>query len=154
MLQELKFIFEKQAGVERFDLVQTFYACKQEEGKSVSSYVLEMRSYMEQLELFSYVLSQDISVGLILNGLNSDFADFVNGLPKKAKGKGKGKIGLPKKGKTIGELHTLLIEYENGLPKKASRPQVLGIQGDRIQKPNKKPNQLKGRVKKKKGRIN
>ncbi|GKA81659.1 hypothetical protein Tco_0788351, partial [Tanacetum coccineum] len=32
MLQELKSMFEKQAGVERFDLIQTQHACKQEEG--------------------------------------------------------------------------------------------------------------------------
>ncbi|GKG29421.1 retrotransposon protein, putative, ty1-copia subclass, partial [Tanacetum coccineum] len=28
--------FEKQAGVEKFDLIQSFHACKQEEGKSVN----------------------------------------------------------------------------------------------------------------------
>ncbi|GKD21483.1 hypothetical protein Tco_1223186, partial [Tanacetum coccineum] len=50
MLQELKSMFEKQARVERFDLIQTFHACKQEEGKSVSSYVLKMKGYVEQLE--------------------------------------------------------------------------------------------------------
>ncbi|GKD69891.1 hypothetical protein Tco_1323981, partial [Tanacetum coccineum] len=32
MLQELKSMFEKRAGVERFDLIQIFHACKQEEG--------------------------------------------------------------------------------------------------------------------------
>ncbi|GJW92692.1 retrovirus-related pol polyprotein from transposon TNT 1-94 [Tanacetum coccineum] len=32
-------------------------------------------------------------------------------------------------GKTIGELHALLIEYEKGLPKKAATPQVMAIQG-------------------------
>nr|GEZ36128.1 hypothetical protein [Tanacetum cinerariifolium] len=31
-------------------------------------------------------------------------------------------------GKTIGELHALLIKYEKGLPKKAARPQVMAIQ--------------------------
>nr|GEX02713.1 zinc finger, CCHC-type [Tanacetum cinerariifolium] len=41
-------------------------------------------------------------------------------------------------GKTIGELHAMLIEYEKGLPKKAVTPQLLAIQGDRIQKSNKK----------------
>nr|GEU99424.1 putative reverse transcriptase domain-containing protein [Tanacetum cinerariifolium] len=51
MIQELKYMFEKQAGVERFDLIQTFYACKQEERKSVSSYVLKMKGYVEQLKL-------------------------------------------------------------------------------------------------------
>ncbi|GKC44272.1 hypothetical protein Tco_1061994, partial [Tanacetum coccineum] len=43
MLHELKFIFEKQVGVERFDLIQTFHACKQKEGQSISSYVLKMK---------------------------------------------------------------------------------------------------------------
>ncbi|GKA51892.1 hypothetical protein Tco_0745088 [Tanacetum coccineum] len=50
MLQELKSMFEKQAGVERFDLIQTFHACKQEEGKSVGAYVLQMKGYVDQQE--------------------------------------------------------------------------------------------------------
>ncbi|GKA37686.1 retrotransposon protein, putative, ty1-copia subclass, partial [Tanacetum coccineum] len=41
----------------------------------------------------------------------------------------------PIAGKTIGELHAFLIECEKGLPKKATTPQVLTIQGGRIQKP-------------------
>ncbi|GJX53908.1 retrotransposon protein, putative, ty1-copia subclass [Tanacetum coccineum] len=98
MLQELKSMFEKQAGVKRFDLIQTFHACKQEEGKSVSSYVLKMKGYVEQLEHL---------------------------------------------GKKIGELHALLIKYKKGLPKKAATPQVMAIQGGRIQKANKKS--LKGK---------
>ncbi|GKB88291.1 retrotransposon protein, putative, ty1-copia subclass [Tanacetum coccineum] len=48
--KELKSMLDKQAGVERFDLIQTFHACKQEEGKSVSLYVLNLKRYMEQLE--------------------------------------------------------------------------------------------------------
>ncbi|GJW43355.1 retrotransposon protein, putative, ty1-copia subclass [Tanacetum coccineum] len=50
MIKELKFMFEKQAGVERFDLIQTFHACKQEEGKPVAAYVLQMKGYVDQLE--------------------------------------------------------------------------------------------------------
>ncbi|GJR44674.1 zinc finger, CCHC-type containing protein [Tanacetum coccineum] len=85
MLKELKSMFEKQAGVERFDLIQTFHAYKQEKGKPVAAYVLKMKGYVEQLERLGYVLSQDLSVGLILNGLTSDFAGFYEkGLPKKA----------------------------------------------------------------------
>ncbi|GJT94352.1 retrotransposon protein, putative, ty1-copia subclass [Tanacetum coccineum] len=108
MLQELKFMFEKQAGVERFDLIQTFHACKQEE---------------------------DLSVGLILNGLTSDFAGFVRN------------YNMHNMGKTIGELYALLIEYEKGLPKKAATPQVMTIQGGRIQKANKKSQKFKGKGK-------
>ncbi|GJV63546.1 hypothetical protein Tco_1474374 [Tanacetum coccineum] len=85
VMVELKFMFEKQAGAERFDLIQTFHACKHDEGKSVSSYVLKMKGYVEQLERLGYVLSQYISFGLILNGPTSDFAGFYEkGLPKKA----------------------------------------------------------------------
>ncbi|GKA23919.1 hypothetical protein Tco_0709952, partial [Tanacetum coccineum] len=40
-------------GVERFGLIQTFHACKQEERKSVSSYVLKMKGYVEKLERLS-----------------------------------------------------------------------------------------------------
>ncbi|GJU16938.1 F-box associated domain containing protein [Tanacetum coccineum] len=74
---ELRSMFEKQARVERFDIIQTFHACKQEEGKSVSQYILKMKGYVEQLERLGYVLSQDLSVGLILNGLTSDFVTHI-----------------------------------------------------------------------------
>ncbi|GKA74604.1 retrotransposon protein, putative, ty1-copia subclass [Tanacetum coccineum] len=135
MLQELKSMFEKQAGVERFDLIQTFHACKLEDGKPVGAYVLKMKDYVEQLERLGYVLPQDLSVGLILNGLTSDFAGFVRN------------YNMHNMGKTIGELHALLIEYEKGLPKKAATPQVMAIQGGRIQKANKKSQKAKGKGK-------
>ncbi|GJW65626.1 retrotransposon protein, putative, ty1-copia subclass [Tanacetum coccineum] len=48
-------------------------------------------------------------------------------------------------GKTISELHALLIEYEKGLHKKAATPQVMAIQGGRIQKANKNRLMLKAR---------
>ncbi|GJY20374.1 retrovirus-related pol polyprotein from transposon TNT 1-94, partial [Tanacetum coccineum] len=73
MLHELKSMFEKQAGVE---------------------------SYMEQLEHLGYILSQDNSVGLILNGLTNKFVGFVRN------------YNIRNMGKMIGELHALLIEYE------------------------------------------
>ncbi|GJU75864.1 hypothetical protein Tco_1272934 [Tanacetum coccineum] len=60
---ELKSMFEKQARVERFDLIQTFHACKQEEGKPVAAYVLKMKGYVDQLERLGYVLPQDTYVG-------------------------------------------------------------------------------------------
>ncbi|GJS64524.1 putative ribonuclease H-like domain-containing protein [Tanacetum coccineum] len=105
MLKELKSMFEKQAGVERFDLIQTFHACKQEEGKPVAAYVLKMKGYVEQLERLSYVLPQDLSVGLILNGLTSDFAGFVRN------------YNMHNMRKTIDELHDMLIEYEKAKEK-------------------------------------
>nr|GEX37713.1 hypothetical protein [Tanacetum cinerariifolium] len=111
MPQELKSMFEKQAEVERFDLIQTFHACEQEEDKSVASYVLQMKGYIDQLKHLGYVLPQDLTVGLILNGLTKDFARFVRN------------YNMHNIGRTTGELHAMLIEYEKGLPKKAETPQ-------------------------------
>ncbi|GKG41069.1 hypothetical protein Tco_0470281 [Tanacetum coccineum] len=97
MLQEFKSMFEKQAGVEWFDMIQ------QEEGKAVGPYVIKMKNYVAQLERLGYVLPQDLSVGLILNGLTSDFVGFL---------KNHNKHNM---GRTIDKLHALLIEYERVL---------------------------------------
>ncbi|GJT29468.1 retrotransposon protein, putative, ty1-copia subclass [Tanacetum coccineum] len=60
----------------------------------------------------------NLSIGLIMNGLTSDFAGFVRN------------YNMHNIRKTIGELHALLIDYEKGLPKKAVTPQVMVIQGE------------------------
>ncbi|GKB09994.1 retrotransposon protein, putative, ty1-copia subclass [Tanacetum coccineum] len=124
MLYELKSMFEKQAGVERFDLIQTFHACKQEEGKPITAYVLQMKGYVDQLECLGYVLPQDLTVSLILNGLTKYFARFVRN------------YNMHNMGKTIGELHAMLIEHEKGLSlaellKKRSKLALLVLQGFR-----------------------
>ncbi|GKB85660.1 retrotransposon protein, putative, ty1-copia subclass [Tanacetum coccineum] len=109
----------------------------------VSSYVLKIKGYVEQLERIGYVLPQDLSIGLIMNGLTSDFAGFVRN------------YNMHNIGKTIGELHALLIEYEKGLPKNVVTPQVMAIQDGRIQKANKKSLNAKGKGKGKgKGKDN
>ncbi|GJZ74068.1 retrotransposon protein, putative, ty1-copia subclass [Tanacetum coccineum] len=75
-----------------------------------------MKNYVK-LECLGYVLPQELSVG---------YLEWPHT-----------KIKLSM-GKTVGELHVLLIEYEKGLPKKAETPQVMMIKGDKIQKSNKK----------------
>ncbi|GJY16778.1 hypothetical protein Tco_0387200 [Tanacetum coccineum] len=82
-----------------------------------------------------YMLPQDLIVGLILNGLTKDFAGFVRN------------YNMHNMGKTIGELHAMLIEYEKGLPKKADTPQVMMIKGGKIQKSKKKSLNAKGKGK-------
>nr|GEY17618.1 zinc finger, CCHC-type [Tanacetum cinerariifolium] len=86
------------------------------EGKLVGPYVIKMKNYVAQLERIGCVLPQDLSVGLIMNGLTSDFARSVRN------------YNMHNMGKTIRELHSLLIEYEKGPPKKATTPQVMAIQ--------------------------
>ncbi|GKC52043.1 hypothetical protein Tco_1074788 [Tanacetum coccineum] len=104
-------------------------------GKPVGAYVLKMKDYVEQLERLSYVLPQDLSVGLILNGLTSDFAGFVRN------------YNMHNIVKTFGEIRALLIEYEKGLPRKAETPQVMMIKSGKIQKANKKSLKAKGKGK-------
>ncbi|GJS17702.1 retrotransposon protein, putative, ty1-copia subclass [Tanacetum coccineum] len=57
------------------------------------------------------------------------------------------KYNMHNMGKTIGELHAMLIEYEKGLPKKAETPQVMMIKSGKIQKANKKLCKAKGKGK-------
>ncbi|GJU72641.1 retrotransposon protein, putative, ty1-copia subclass [Tanacetum coccineum] len=132
MIQKLRSMFKKQAGVKKFDLIQSFHACKQEEGKPVTDYVLKMKGYVEKLERLGYVLPQDITIGLILNGLTKNFVGFVRN------------YNMHNMGKTIGEIQAMLIEYEKGLHKKAETPQVMTIRGGKIQKANKKSLNAKG----------
>nr|GEU43528.1 retrotransposon protein, putative, Ty1-copia subclass [Tanacetum cinerariifolium] len=69
------------------------------------------------------------------HGLTSNFVGFVRNYK------------MHNTGKTISKLHALLIEYEKGLPKKVATPQVMAIQGDRIQKANNKSLNAKGKCK-------
>ncbi|GJS24427.1 retrotransposon protein, putative, ty1-copia subclass [Tanacetum coccineum] len=95
----------------------------------------QMKGYVDQLERLGYMLPQDLIVGLILNGLTKDFAGFVRN------------YNMHNMGKTIGELHAMLIEYGKGLPKKAETPQVMMIKGGKIQKAKKKSLKAKGKGK-------
>ncbi|GJU74096.1 retrotransposon protein, putative, ty1-copia subclass [Tanacetum coccineum] len=105
------------------------------EGKLVDAYVLQMKGYVDQLERLGYMLPQDVIVGLILNGHTKDFAGFERN------------YNMHNMGKTNGELHAMLIEYEKGLPKKAETPQVMMIKGGKIQKAKKKALKAKGKGK-------
>nr|GEW68240.1 hypothetical protein [Tanacetum cinerariifolium] len=50
MLKELKTLFAQQAKHELLQTTRYFQSCKQEEGQSVSSYVLKMKGYIDNLE--------------------------------------------------------------------------------------------------------
>nr|GEV22219.1 zinc finger, CCHC-type [Tanacetum cinerariifolium] len=54
MLQELKTLFAQQDEQELFQTMRELHSCKQEEGHFVSSYVLKMKSYIDNLEHFGY----------------------------------------------------------------------------------------------------
>ncbi|GJW26831.1 hypothetical protein Tco_0040642 [Tanacetum coccineum] len=125
MIQELKTMFEEQAKHELFETVKAFHACKQEEGQSVSSYLLKMKSYLDTFERLGYVMPNELGVSLILNSLNKDYDQFVQN------------YNMHSMGKTKAELHAMMKLYEKGISKKAENPVVLAIREGKIQK-NKK----------------
>nr|GFC33679.1 zinc finger, CCHC-type [Tanacetum cinerariifolium] len=73
MLQELKAMYSKQAKQELLQTVREFHTSKQEEGQSVSSHVLKMKGYIENLERLGQPVGQNLAVSLILVSLNKDF---------------------------------------------------------------------------------
>nr|XP_043629851.1 uncharacterized protein LOC122601148 [Erigeron canadensis] len=118
MLTELKFLCEKQAGVELFDLVDQFHDLRHEQGTPVSPHILKMKRYFEQLERLNYAYPQPITISMILKSLIKDFEDFVRNYT------------MHSMNKTIAELHAMANEYEKKLPKKSATPQVLTIKGE------------------------
>nr|GEW37653.1 ribonuclease H-like domain-containing protein [Tanacetum cinerariifolium] len=93
-VNELKAMYYKQAEQELLQTVREFHTSKQEEGQSVSSHVLKMKGYIENLERLGQPVGQNLAVSLILVSLNKDFDSFVqNYTGKGSHGKGKGKMG-------------------------------------------------------------
>nr|GEX99335.1 zinc finger, CCHC-type [Tanacetum cinerariifolium] len=60
MLKELKTLFAQQAEQELLQTTRDFHSCRQEEGQSVSSYVLKMKGYIDDLER----LGHPVTLGL------------------------------------------------------------------------------------------
>nr|GEW44190.1 hypothetical protein [Tanacetum cinerariifolium] len=88
MIRELKSMFKKQVGVERFDLIQTFPACKQEEGKSIAEYVIKMKGYLEQLKRLIYGLPKKAETPQVMM-IRGGKIQKANKKSRKAKGIGK-----------------------------------------------------------------
>ncbi|GJQ95273.1 zinc finger, CCHC-type containing protein [Tanacetum coccineum] len=127
----------EQAKQELFETVKAFHACKQEDGQSVSSNLLKIKSYLDTLEHLGYAMPKELGVSLILNSLNKDYDQFIHN------------YNLHSMGKTLAELHAMLKLHEKGIPKKVETPIVLAICEGNIQKDKKKPQGEKGKAKRK-----
>ncbi|GJX05276.1 retrotransposon protein, putative, ty1-copia subclass [Tanacetum coccineum] len=93
ILQELEAIFQQQAEQELFETVKAFHACKQEEGQSVSTYVLRMKAYLDQMEPLGYPMP------LVPRVKSKILKSQARGKGKK-RGKGKSKLAYDPKHKT------------------------------------------------------
>nr|GEW17644.1 hypothetical protein [Tanacetum cinerariifolium] len=77
MLKELKTLFAQQAEQELLQTTKDFHSCRQEEGQSVSSYVLKMKGYIDNLER----LRHPVTLGLV-NELHAMLKLHEQTLPK------------------------------------------------------------------------
>nr|GEX36241.1 zinc finger, CCHC-type [Tanacetum cinerariifolium] len=77
MLLELKTLFAQQAEHELLQTARDCHSCKQEEGQSVSSYVLKMKGYIDNLERLGHPVTLGLGVSRILIGLRKEFDGFV-----------------------------------------------------------------------------
>ncbi|GJY48895.1 zinc finger, CCHC-type containing protein [Tanacetum coccineum] len=102
---ELKTLFAQQAEQELLQTMREFHSCKQEEGRSVNSYVLKMKSCIDNLERFGHPVLLGLGVSLILISLRKEFDGFMQN------------YNMHIMGKTINELHAMLKLHEQTLPK-------------------------------------
>ncbi|GKE19575.1 zinc finger, CCHC-type containing protein [Tanacetum coccineum] len=142
MLKELKTLSAQQADQELLQTVREFHACKQEEGQSVSSYFLKIKSYIDNLEHLGHAMTQNLSVSLILVSLRKEYDGFVQN------------YNMHSMGKTVTELHAMLKLHEQTLPPKEFALALHAIRAGRIKKNQKKKshkaakgNQGKGKAK-------
>ncbi|GJV61360.1 retrotransposon protein, putative, ty1-copia subclass [Tanacetum coccineum] len=103
MLQELKTLLAQQAEQELLQTTRDFHSCKQEEGQSVSSYVLKMKGYINILERLGNPVTLGLAVSLILISLCKEFDGFVQN------------YNMHSLGKTVNELHAMPKLYEQTL---------------------------------------
>ncbi|GJW73234.1 zinc finger, CCHC-type containing protein [Tanacetum coccineum] len=123
MLKELKTLFAQQAEQELLQTTRDFHSCKQEEGQSVSSYVLKMKGYIDNLERLGHPVTLGLAVSLILIGLRKEFDGFVQN------------YNMHSLGKTVNELHAMLKLHEQtlNLPKN-NAPALHAIRAGKVQK--------------------
>ncbi|GJZ40464.1 zinc finger, CCHC-type containing protein [Tanacetum coccineum] len=92
-----------------------------EEGQSVSSYVLKMKGYIDNLERLGHPVTLGLAVSLILIGLRKEFDGFVQN------------YNMHSLGKTVNELHAMLKLHEQTLPKN-NAPALHAIRAGKVQK--------------------
>ncbi|GKC36911.1 zinc finger, CCHC-type containing protein [Tanacetum coccineum] len=103
MLKELKTLFAQQVEQELLQTTRDFHSCKQEEWQSISSYVLKMKGYIDNLERLGYPVILGLGVSLILIGLRKEFDGFIHN------------YNMHSMGKTVDEFHAMLKLHEQTL---------------------------------------
>nr|GFC75812.1 zinc finger, CCHC-type [Tanacetum cinerariifolium] len=124
MLKELKTLFSQQAEQELLQTTRDFHSCRQEEGQSVSSYVLKIKGYIDNLERLGNPVTLGLGVSLILIGLRKKYDGFVEN------------YNMHSMGKTVNDLHAMLKLHEQTLLQ-SNAPALNAIRAGKVQKGNK-----------------
>nr|GEU49287.1 retrotransposon protein, putative, Ty1-copia subclass [Tanacetum cinerariifolium] len=120
VLKELKMLFAHQVEQELLQTVREFHACKQE-GQSVSSYILKIKSYIENLECLGHAMTQNLVVSLILVSLRKEYDSFVQN------------YNMHDMRKTVTVLYVMLKLHEQNVPKKDAAPALHTIRAGKRQ---------------------
>nr|GFC50690.1 zinc finger, CCHC-type [Tanacetum cinerariifolium] len=124
MLRELKTLFAQQAEQELLQTTRDFHSCRHEEGLSVSSYVLKIKGYIDNLERLGHPVTLGLAVSLTLISLRKEYDGFVQN------------YNMHNMGKTVNELHAMLKLHEKTLPKN-NAPSLNAIRAGKVRKGNK-----------------
>ncbi|KAJ0890633.1 putative RNA-directed DNA polymerase [Helianthus annuus] len=124
MIQQLKGMFQKQARQERYDTMKQLISCKMQEGSCVSTHVLKMKGYIDQMNKLGYPLQDEMAADFILNSLPSSYDQFIMNYNMNAWVK------------TVPELHGMLKTAEMNIPHKTN--QVLMVKSGGVKKLNNK----------------
>ncbi|GKF61873.1 hypothetical protein Tco_0181927, partial [Tanacetum coccineum] len=103
---ELKTLFAQQAEQELLQTVRDFHSYKQEEWQSLISYVLKMKSYINNLKRLGHSVALNLGVSLILISLRKKFDNFVQN------------YNMHSTRKTVNKLHAMLKLHDQTLTKK------------------------------------
>ena len=77
MIEHLKEMFGRQARIEMFDTMRALHAMKMEESGNVSTHVLKLKSYMDQLERLGSPYPQHLATNIILKSLAKSYNAFI-----------------------------------------------------------------------------
>ena len=77
MFQELKFIFEKNAQIGRYETPDKLYACKMEENGSVSEHILRISGYYNCVVELGVELLLEAITDRVLQSLPPSYKSFV-----------------------------------------------------------------------------
>lgn len=135
MITELKNMFQKQAHLELFETQKLLHTCKMQEGTSVSSHVLKMKSYIDRLERLGTPLPPLLAVNTILGSLPKSFDNFVMN------------YNMQGWEKSLSELHQMLKTAEQNVTSRVTNPGVLVINEGRVNKKKKPKASWKGKGK-------